>query len=138
MSTKLVQVPLPAGSVQARLGAMLVSSPLIFSPAPPSGASFSFNLQPESQSLVWAAPSTITAIVVLPHTKTGQNLSLQKGSSPVTFQTDRPELLAIQTQRVVGDTVKVSMNALGAGCAVLTATVDGVSWRKTLRLVTGL
>ena len=58
----------------------------------------------------------------------------------MTFQTDRPDLLSIQTasQRLVGDTVKVTMLALGGGCAVVTAIVDGVAWRRTLRLVTGL
>jgi hypothetical protein len=37
----------------------------------------------------------------------------------------------------VGDTVKVSMSALTGGCAVVTANVDGVLWRKTLRLAAG-
>lgn len=128
------------GTVKATVGATTVSAPLSFTPAPPSGASFSFALQPESSSLLWEAPSTITAMVIFPVTKSiGPGLSVIKRSPTVTFQSDRPDLLAIQTstQRVVGDTTKVSMSALAGGCAVVTATVDGVMWRKTLRLAAG-
>ena len=125
-------------TVKATIGATTVSDPLIFTPAPPSGATFSFLLQPESTSLLWAAPSTITALVVFPSTR--GVLSVGSKSPPsVTFQSDQPSILAIQTstQQTVGDTVKVSMSALTGGCAVVTANVNGVLWRKTLRLVVG-
>jgi hypothetical protein len=125
-------------TVKATLGATTVNDPLIFTPAPPSGASFSFALQPQSSSLVWGAPSTITAVVVLPSTR-GTLAVGGKAQPSVTFQSDQPSILAIQpsTQTVVGDTVKVSMSALTGGCAVVTANVNGVLWRKTLRLAAG-
>jgi hypothetical protein len=41
------------------------------------------------------------------------------------------------TQRSVADTVKVNLGALSTGCAVVTATVDGVAWRKTVRVAAG-
>jgi hypothetical protein len=126
-------------TVKATIGATTVNDPLIFTPAPPIGASFSFALQPGSSSLLWAAPSTITAVVVLPPTKGVLAVGDVKGTPTVTFQSDQPNILAIQpgTQHVMGDTVKVSMSALTGGCAVVTATVNGVMWRKTLRLAAG-
>jgi hypothetical protein len=62
-----------------------------------------------------------------------------KAAPSIVFQSDHPELLAIQpgSQTAFGDTVKVTLNALAGGCAVVTATVDGVASRKTVRLLTG-
>jgi hypothetical protein len=127
------------GTVKATVGATTVSGPLFFTPAPPSGASFAFALQPDSPVLTWEAPSTITAMVVIPTSKGIGAIGVIKRSPSVTFQSDRPDLLAIQasTQRIVGDTTKVTMSALAGGCAVVTATVDGVMWRKTLKLAAG-
>lgn len=126
-------------TVKATIGVTTVNDPLIFTPAPPSGATFTFALQPASSSLLWAAPSTITAVVVLPPTKGVLGVGEVRGAPTVTFQSDQPNILAIQpsTQHVVGDTVKVSMSALSGGCAVVTATVNGVVWRKTLRMAAG-
>ena len=139
---QLQSAPSTAGcsTVKATVGATTASDPLIFTPAPPSGASFTFSLLPGSSSLLWAAPSTITAVVVLPSTKGVLGVGDVKGTPTVTFQSDQPNILAIQpsTQHVVGDSVKVSMSALSGGCAVVTATVNGVMWRKTLRLAAGL
>ena len=125
-------------TVKATVGATTVSDPLIFTPAPPSGVTFSFSLLPESSSLLWAAGSTITAVVVLPATRGALSVG-GKGGPSVSFQSDQPSVLAIQpsTQHTVGDTVKVSMSALTGGCAVVTANVNGVLWRKTLRLAAG-
>jgi hypothetical protein len=76
-------------TVKATLGATTVSDPLIFTPAPPGGASFSFSLQPESASLLWGAPSTITAVVVFPSTR-GTLTVGGKIQPSVTFQSDQP------------------------------------------------
>lgn len=126
-------------TVKATVGATMVSDPLIFTPAPPSGASFTFALQPASSPLLWGAPSTITALVVLAATRGVLSVGGGKGGPSVSFLSDQPGVLAIQSssQQVRGDTVKVSMNALTGGCAVVTANVNGVLWRKTLRLAAG-
>lgn len=130
------------GTISATLGTTTVNSPIIFTPAPPAGAPFTFALFPASTSLVWGAPSVMTAIVVTPPSRTAvapSSRSAAKTGPSIVFQSDHPELLAIQlgTQTAFGDTVKVTMNALAAGCVVVTATVDGVAWRKTVRLLTG-
>jgi hypothetical protein len=124
-------------TIQATIGRSSVSAPLIVTPQPPTGASFSFILEPEPASRLFAAPSTITAVIVLPSLKGA--LALTTKTPSVTFDSDRQDLLAIQSasQRTAGDTVKVTMSALRSGCAVVTATVNGVAWRKTLRLAAG-
>lgn len=126
------------GTVRATFGTTTVSAPLTVSPMQPAGL-FSFVVQPASSSLTWGAPSSITAIV-----------TYSSGTPRVEFASDRPDVLSIPTaptspitplsiqQRATRNSVQVTMNALRSGCAIVTATVDGVAARRTLRIQTGL
>jgi len=124
-------------TVRATFGATSATAPLVITPAPPAGATFTFSILPASASLQWGAPSSLIAIVAFPsQLKSGIILS----QPTVTFSSNQPDVLAIQSspQRVGSDTVKVTMSALKSGCAVVSAVVNGVPFRKTLRLASGL
>jgi len=125
-------------TITATLGRSTATAPLMITPPPPAGAPFSFLLLPESPSNVFGAPSTITAMIVLPPSKTFVAGGVTRGQS-VAVESDNPGIVAVQstTQRSSGDTVKVSLSALATGCAVVTATVDGVAWKKTVRVAAG-
>jgi hypothetical protein len=63
------------------------------------------------------------------------------GTANVRFESSQPDVLAIQqasVHRVGKDSLMVTMNALKTGCAVVSAIVNGVALRRTMRFAMGL
>jgi hypothetical protein len=143
-ATVLIQSALSTAGcaeLSADTGGAPMRAALIFTPPFPAGASFTFEFDPRSAFNLWNAPSVIGAVVKFPPSKLAGGPRPMTASHSIAFESSRPDLLTVlpPDHLTTGlESTRISLSAKAAGCVVLTGTVDGVVFRSTLRLATGL